>query len=84
MITIRNSQHLARVIRHLRETAGVTRRQLARRLFVTGATIGNRERGRFRWDTDSTIDALGGFGYELAVIRARRPGQRTTGTGWPT
>lgn len=84
MILIRNSQHLARVLRHLRETAGMTRRDLANRLFVSGTTIGYRERGRFGWDTDSTIDAAHIFRHDLALIPQRRPGVRPTGTGWPT
>lgn len=83
MITIRNSQHLARLLRHLRENAGISRRALAARLFVTGTTIGYRERGRSGWDTDSTIDAAHILGYDLALVPSRRPGQRETGTGWP-
>jgi transcriptional regulator with XRE-family HTH domain len=84
VITIRNSQHLARVLRHLRENAGITRRDLASRLFVTARTIAYREHGTHSWDTDSTIDTANIFGFEVALVPARRPGVRPTGTGWPT
>lgn len=83
MITIRNSQHLARIVRHFRETAGLSRRDIADRLFVSQKTIGERERGQHGWDTDSTIDIANVFGYDLAFIPQRRPGRRPTGTGWP-
>jgi transcriptional regulator with XRE-family HTH domain len=83
VITIRNAQHLARVLAYLRQNAGLTRRELGSRLFVTATTIGNRDRGRYRWDTDSTIDAANVVGYDLALIPQRRPGRRPTGTGWP-
>ena len=83
MITIRNAQHLARLLQHLRERGGLSRRDLAARLFVTGTTIGYRERGRSGWDTDSTIDAAHILGFDLALVPSRRPGRRPTGTGWP-
>ena len=83
MITIRNSQHLAAVLRHLRDQAGLTRRELADRLFVSPTTVANRERCCGGWDTDSTIDAASIVGFDLALVRSRRPGQRPTGTGWP-
>jgi transcriptional regulator with XRE-family HTH domain len=84
VITIRNSQHLARVLRHLREQAGLTRRELAGRLYVSATTIANRERGCGGWHTDSTIDAAHTLGYDVALTPSRRPGRRNTGTGWPT
>lgn len=83
MITIRNSQHLARVLRHLRETAGMSCRDLAGRLFISQKSIGDRERGHRDWDTDSTIDAANIHGFDLALIPQRRRGARPTGTGWP-
>lgn len=84
MIVVRNSQHLARLLRHLRETAGYTRRQLATRLYVSPTTIANRERGCGGWDTNATIDAAHMCGYDVALVPARRRNQQPTGTGWPT
>lgn len=83
MITIRNRQHLAAVLGHLRGRAGLTRRELAARLFVSPTTIANRERSCGGWDTDSTIDVAGILGFDLALVPSRRPGRRATGTGWP-
>lgn len=83
MITIRNSQHLRRVLAHLRETDGMSRRTLAQRLFVTPTTITNRELGTRRWDVDSTVDAAHMLGYELVLMRHQVPTRRYTGTGWP-
>lgn len=83
MITIRNSQHLARVLRHLRETQHLTRRDLANRLFISHKTLCDRERATRSWDTDGTIDAAHTLGYDIALVPSRRPGRRPTGTGWP-
>lgn len=83
MITIRNSQHLARVFRHLRETAKMSRRGLAARLFISPKSLGDRETFRRQWDTDSTIDVAHILGFDVALIPARHPGARPTGTGWP-
>jgi DNA-binding XRE family transcriptional regulator len=83
MIPIRDSQHLRRILAHLRETNGMTRRILADRLFVTPKTIQNRERGTYGWDMDSTVDAAHMFGYELVLIPYRPPARHYTGTGWP-
>lgn len=83
MITIRNSRHLARVIRHLRETTHMSRRGLAGRLFISPKSLGDRETFRRGWDTDSTIDVARVFGFDVALVPARHPGARSTGTGWP-
>lgn len=60
MITIRNSQHLARLLKYLRERQGITRRDLAGRLFVSPTTVANRERF-----VGPLLDALG---YDLALV----------------
>ena len=83
MITIRNSQHLARLLRHLRETAGITRRDLAARLFVSQTTIANREQHQRGVASDALVDHAHALGHQVALIRERRPGGRPTGTGWP-
>jgi transcriptional regulator with XRE-family HTH domain len=83
VITIRNSQHLARVFRHLREERDLTRRVFAARLFISPKSVGDRELGRRYWDTDSTIDAANILGFDLALIPQRRRGRRPSGTGWP-
>jgi transcriptional regulator with XRE-family HTH domain len=83
MIPVRSSQHLRRILAHLRETNGMTRRALAERLFVTPTTIANRERGNHKWDTDSIVDVGHLFGYDLVLMPQRPPYRRHTGTGWP-
>lgn len=86
MIRIRNSQQLARLLRQLRETAGMSRRDVAGRLFITPKNLGDHETGRRGWNTDATIDIANIFGFDVALVpqAARRPGARPTGTGWPT
>jgi len=83
VITIRNSQHLARLLRHLRETAGITRRDLATRLFVSQTTVANREQHQRGVASDALVDHAHALGYQVALIPARRRGVRPTGTGWP-
>lgn len=84
MITLLSERHAARLFRYFREQAGLTRRELARRLFVTGTTISKREQGAHGYATDVLIDTAHVLGYTVALIPQRHPGARPTGTGWPT
>jgi transcriptional regulator with XRE-family HTH domain len=68
MIVIRNAQHTARVLRHLREQAGLTRKDLSQRIYISDRTIANREYGQRRLDTDALIDTARALGYDLALI----------------
>lgn len=83
MITILSERYAARLLRHLRETAHLTRRELARRLFVTGSTVAKRENGEHGMATDVLIDTAHVLGFDLALVPSRHPGARPTGTGWP-
>jgi transcriptional regulator with XRE-family HTH domain len=83
VITIRNAQHLARLAQHLRQAAGLTRRDIAARLFVSPTTVANRERGAYGFDTDTLVDVAHILGFDVALIPQRRRGVRPTGTGWP-
>lgn len=83
MITIPHSRYARMLLRHLREAAGLTRRDLAARLFVSNSTVGNREHGSRGYDTDALIDTAHVLGYAVALVPLRHPGARNTGTGWP-
>jgi len=83
VITIRNSQHLARTMRTLRETNGMSRAGLAKRLFVSTRTVINRELSSHAWHTDALVDAANILGHDLVLMPQRRPSVRYTGTGWP-
>lgn len=83
MITIPTGHYAGALFRHLRETAGLSRRQLAARLFVSMVTVGGRERGTKGYDADALIDTAHVLGFRVALIPQRHPGARDTGTGWP-
>jgi transcriptional regulator with XRE-family HTH domain len=68
MIVIRNGQHIARVLRHLREQAGLSRKQLGQLIYISDRTIANREYGQRGLNTDALIDTARAFGYDLALI----------------
>lgn len=83
MITILSERHAARLLRHLREQLGLSRRTLGARLFVNAATVANREHGVRGIATDALIDMAHVLGFDVALVPARHPGARPTGTGWP-
>lgn len=83
MITILNGRHVVRLLRHLRDQSGLTRRQMADRLFVSHKTVCNRELGARDVSTDVLVDTAHVLGWRLALIPQRHPGARDTGTGWP-
>ncbi len=83
MITILNERHAARLFRHFREAASLTRRELGKRLFVSCTTVSNRELGVRGYPTDALIDTAHVLGYAVALVPQRHPGARPTGTGWP-
>lgn len=83
MITILSERHAARLFRHFRQQLGLTRRELAKRLFVSNVTVGNRETGTRGYATDALIDTAHVLGFVVALIPQRHPGARPTGTGWP-
>lgn len=83
MIPILSERQAARLFRHLREQAKVSRRDLAARLFVSTGTLVNRELGARGIPTDALIDTAHVLGFRLALIPQRHPGARDTGTGWP-
>lgn len=83
MITILSERHAGLVLRHLRERIGLTRRELGKRLFVSGPTVANRERGDRGIATDALLDQAHALGFLVALVPNRRPGCRETGTGWP-
>jgi transcriptional regulator with XRE-family HTH domain len=83
MIVIRNGHHTAQVLRHLREQAGLSRKTLGERIFISDRTIANREYGQRGLDTNALIDTARALGCTVALLPDPRPGRRPTGTGWP-
>jgi transcriptional regulator with XRE-family HTH domain len=69
------------VLRHLREQAGLTRKQLSERIYISARTIADREYGQRGLDTDALIDTARAIGFTVALLPAA--GRRDTGTGWP-
>ena len=68
MIVIRTRDHAALVLRHLRTERGLSRRQLAARLFVSPKTVENREYGVRAAFTDEALDHVHALGYDLALV----------------
>jgi DNA-binding XRE family transcriptional regulator len=83
VITIVNGRHVVRLLRHLRDQSGLTRRDMAARLFVTAKTVANRELGARDVTTDVLVDTAHVLGWAVALVPQRHPGARNTGTGWP-
>jgi transcriptional regulator with XRE-family HTH domain len=83
VITILSRRHAAQLFRHLREQRGLSRRDVATRLFLTQKTIGDRERQVRTIIADEAIDHAHVLGFDVALIPARHPKARPTGTGWP-
>lgn len=83
VITIISRRHAALLFRHLRAQHGLSRAEVARRLFVSRKTLMNRETGVRTIISDEAIGHARVFGYDLALIPQRHPGARPTGTGWP-
>lgn len=83
MITILSGRHAAQLFRHLRERLGLSRREVAARLFVSFTTVANREHAVRAIIPDEAIDHAHVLGFAVALIPQRHPGARPTGTGWP-
>ncbi|MEV6633896.1 helix-turn-helix domain-containing protein [Actinoplanes sp. NPDC051470] len=83
MITILSRRHAALVFQHLRTDRGLTRRDVAARLFLTAKTVGDRERQIRTIIPDEAIDHAHVLGFDLALVPQRHAGARPTGTGWP-
>lgn len=83
MITIRSRDHAARLMRHYREQRGLTRQQLAARLFVSNVTVSKREYRERSIKVEDLIDHFAALGLDVALVPAPHPGRRRTGTGWP-
>jgi transcriptional regulator with XRE-family HTH domain len=69
--------------RQMRLNRKLSQRELATRLNLSKNAIVYRESGRFHMDLDAVLRTAQAFGYNLALIPARHPGARPTGTGWP-
>jgi transcriptional regulator with XRE-family HTH domain len=84
MIQLASYHQLGPILRRLRQTAGLTQAQVAEQSFVTKKAICARELHGTATTAGALIEHAAVFGYDLALIPSRRPGARTTGTGWPT
>jgi transcriptional regulator with XRE-family HTH domain len=83
VIVLLGRRHAALVFRHLRAGHGLSRRDIAARLFVSPKTVANRERCELGMSTDVLLDMAHVFGFDVALMPKRHPGVRPTGTGWP-
>lgn len=61
------------LIRELREEAGLSQRELAKRAAVNRSTIRRIESGDARGDIDSLETLMGALGYELEVVVQSAP-----------
>jgi DNA-binding XRE family transcriptional regulator len=78
-IRLTSHRDIGKLLRHLREQAGLTQRQLGRLAHVTSSGLAKRER------TDGItayglINHVRPLGYDVVLVPVRR---RDTGTGWP-
>ena len=79
--TIRLTSHrnIGRLLRHLREQAGLTTRQLGRLAHVTSSGLSKREHTN-GITAYGLINHVRPLGYEVVLMPVRR---HETGTGWP-
>lgn len=83
MITLLSGRHAADVFAHLRRAHDLSIADLARRIHAHRRTVSGREAHTQGIPTDALIDTAAVFGFDLALVHARHPGARPTGTGWP-
>jgi transcriptional regulator with XRE-family HTH domain len=79
-IRLTDHRDIGRLLRHLREQAGLTTRQLSRLTHVTSSGLSKREHTN-GITAYGLINHMRPLGYEVVLIPVRR---RDTGTGWPT
>lgn len=82
MIRLLTGRHLGQCLRRLRHNAGMTPEGLAHRLTMSRSGVLRREQIGFL-PADALITHVNALGYRVALVPARHPGARPTGTGWP-
>jgi transcriptional regulator with XRE-family HTH domain len=82
-VIVLNRQHLRTAFRGMRLNRRLSQAQLAQRLHVSTKAISYRESGRHQLDLDVVLETAREFGYDVALLPARSPRRRPTGTGWP-
>ena len=79
MIRLTDHRDIGRLLRHLRQQAGLTTRQLGRLAHVTSSGLSKREHTN-GITAYGLINHVRPLGYEVVLVRTDR---RSTGTGWP-
>lgn len=83
MITLTRGRPLGPILRNLRLDAGLTLDQLADGTHLTRSGISKRE-NRPSCTVGALVDHSRALGFDVALVPARHPHARPTGTGWPT
>lgn len=83
MIVIASEREIGPTLRRLRLDAGLSLRQVARLAHVSANGVQKREASRASY-LGMLVEHVGALGYAVALVPARHPGARPTGTGWPT
>lgn len=83
MITILSDRNLGALFRRLRLANGLTMEQLGARVHISKKGVSNREHHGRAVTAGALIETANALGYTVALVPARHPGARPTGTGWP-
>jgi hypothetical protein len=82
VITLTNERQIGPLFRELRRASDLTISQLSQLLHISKSGMMKRE-AVSKLNTTSLINTACALGYDVALIPARHPGARPTGTGWP-
>jgi len=82
VITLTSEREIGPTLHKLRLDAGLTLRQVARAAHISANGVHKREVSRAGY-LGMLVEHVGVLGYTVALVPARHPGARPTGTGWP-
>jgi transcriptional regulator with XRE-family HTH domain len=82
VIPLTSQREIGPTLHQLRLDAGLSIRQVARRAHVSANGVYKRETSRASY-LGMLVEHVGVLGYTVALVPARHPGARPTGTGWP-
>ena len=83
MIPLTSQRQIGPTLRRLRLDAGLSLREVARRAHVSANGVQKREVSRAGY-LGMLVEHVAVLGFDVALVPARHPGARPTGTGWPT
>lgn len=83
MITLTPGLPVGPTLARLRAAAGLSTRRLAAAAHISPNGVLKREKSNPGY-IDMFVEHVGALGFDVALVPARHPHARPTGTGWPT